>query len=145
MSVHILSGVSGSGKSSLARSFRGTVVSADDFFMVDGEYRFDATKLSLAHGSCFRTFIRLLDNRDATVIVDNTNTTAVEIAPYALGAAALGHSFRVLTLMCRTGKDLLLCAERNTHCVPLDAIKAQHERLMRREFPPWWPHMSRHL
>lgn len=147
--VKILSGVSGSGKSTTARKLRnalepGTyckVVSADDYFMVDGEYKFDPSKLSDAHGACFRDFIHTVSKGTPEydlVIVDNTNTTAVEISPYILGAQAYGWEVEVLTVMCETDDDVLACAARNTHNVPVGGIWGQHRRLCRRELMPWW-------
>lgn len=91
--VIILSGISGSGKSTYGRKLLEgalwtSVCSADDYFMVGSEYRFDASKLSLAHGQCFKKFIDLLKGGDQVVVVDNTNTSVVEIAPYVLGGQA---------------------------------------------------------
>lgn len=149
MKVVILSGVSGSGKSTKARTMwnelaAGTyckVVSADDFFMVDGEYKFDPSKLSAAHGACFKTFMDVLYFERGfydLLVVDNTNTTATEIAPYVLGAQAFGVEVEILTVMCETEDDLKVCAARNAHGVPFQGVMRQHTNLKRRELPPWW-------
>jgi len=147
--VVILSGVSGSGKSTRARKLwndlePGTyckVVSADDFFMVDGEYRFDPKKLSDAHGKCFRDFLAALQDDYALVVVDNTNTTSEEIAPYILGAQAFGWEAEILTAL--PGRMnwvdyYLMCEKRNAHGVGFETIKAQHLRIVNRRLPPWW-------
>lgn len=150
--VKILSGVSGSGKSTTARKLwnamePGTyckVVSADDYFMVDGQYKFDPTKLSDAHGKCFRDFIAALQpnavgNYDhVLVMVDNTNTTSIEVSPYILGAQAYGWEAEILTVMCETDADIKACAARNAHGVSEAAVFAQHRRLCGRELMPWW-------
>ena len=154
--VVILSGVSGSGKSTTARKLwnelePGTycrVVSADDFFMVEGVYKFDPTKLSEAHGKCFRDFIAELQpnavgkyNHDL-VVVDNTNTTSEEIAPYILGAQAFGWEVEILTSLPHPTTNwadyYAMCAARNAHGVGFDTIKAQHKRIVNRSLPPWW-------
>lgn len=70
------------------------------------------------------------------VVVDNTNTTVAEIAPYAALALAYGHELEIVTLDC----DPAIGAKRNTHGVPLAACNAMHLRLADRQLPPWWNH-----
>ena len=61
--LYLIRGLAGSGKTTLARTILdsymswdedvdGLMVCADDFFEVDGEYRFDASRLSQAHEWC---------------------------------------------------------------------------------------------
>ena len=132
--VIILSGVSGSGKSTYARTRLGSadVVSADSYFysIGGGKYAFDASKLSEAHGACFRRFIQLLQHTDEnTIVVDNTNTTTEEIAPYVLGAQAFGATCEIVTLRGEYS---------NEHGVPAGTIVAQRTRIENRKLPPWW-------
>ncbi len=50
--LYIVRGIPGSGKSTFAKQLVGAdflVCEADKYFMVDGEYKFDATKLKQAH------------------------------------------------------------------------------------------------
>lgn len=150
--VIVLSGVSGSGKSTRARKLwndlePGTyckVVSADDFFMVNDEYRFDPTKLSQAHGQCFRNFISALTSNIGyrpeyeLVLVDNTNTTTHEVSPYILGAQAYGWEVEVMTFMCESDDDVKMCAARNAHGVPFEGVLRQHSNLKQRQLMPWW-------
>lgn len=138
--VIILSGVSGSGKSSFANGLGRTYkVSADYFFLVSGEYRFDPAKLADAHAFCFRSFLSAMREGFETIVVDNTNTTAVEIAPYVLGAQAHDYSVQIITVA--VPEDALeACAARNAHGVSLQGIRAQWERLQSRQLPPWWEH-----
>jgi len=157
--VVILSGISGSGKSSYIRSISekvwypyfqsgdvgGAVVcSADHYFMSpwQGEYEFDFKKLSNAHGCCFRYFIESVQYRSPLIIVDNTSTTVEEISPYVLGAQAYDYDVEVVTLVCPSamGDDEYVrrCAERNSHGVPESGVRAQYERLCNRQLPPWW-------
>ena len=162
--VKILSGVSGSGKSTLAKNIRAVThqaathpafsvtVSADDFFMKDGKYLFDPSKLGEAHASCFRSFIEamreihtyqrrdggMMDRRNDLIIVDNTNTTVEEIAPYVLGASAFGYECEIITIMLATDDDLQKCVVRNTHKIPASVIISQQSRLLKRKLPPWW-------
>ena len=99
--VKILSGVSGSGKSTFGRGLRADLtVSADDFFVTsDNKYNFDPSKLGQAHAACFREYIHALTNLgDTLVVVDNTNTTESEISPYVLGASAFGWNVEIITI-----------------------------------------------
>jgi predicted kinase len=136
--VVILRGISGSGKSTLAKKLaqdfctenRGgwaTIVSADRYFLDDkGVYCFDASKLSKAHGECLRNFAKsVYDRSDDMIIVDNTNTTALEIAPYAQLALAFGHEVSVITVEC----DIETAVARNVHSVPRVVIINQFKRL----------------
>lgn len=137
--VFILQGVSGSGKSTWAQarlasaSERGVVcklVSADSFFLDEqGEYRFDGRKLPQAHGRCFADFLLSLGTIADEIIVDNTNSTAVEIAPYMAAVAAENSKYEQPTVnatVMRFGlTDLDVAARRNTHGTPLVAIERQ--------------------
>ena len=90
--VIIMQGISGSGKSTKAHEIAEKhsaigcrVVSADDLFTINGTYNFDPTLLGEAHKQCMRSFLAALQNPEVgLVIVDNTNTTLVEMAPYYL-------------------------------------------------------------
>lgn len=138
----ILSGVSGSGKSTYASKLvkdEGYYFSADTYFMRGGVYHFDASKLTLAHAACFRDFLDgAQQGKPDLLVVDNTNTTVAEIAPYILGAQAFGYEPEIVTIMCNTARDVESAAARNTHKVPLPAVLAQHRRLKERVLPPWW-------
>ncbi len=154
--VIVLSGVSGVGKSTYAKKLCDesshyttcTIVSADDFFTTTymngekevSEYNFDPSKLSLAHGECFRAFINALlscPGLSGLVVVDNTNTTSEEIAPYILGAQAYGWDVEIVTLYpAHTTIDE--CYARNVHGVGFAAVEAQGSRIVGRKLMPWW-------
>ena len=78
----LIRGLPGSGKSTLARSLNlEDHYEADMFFEQDGEYKFDKTKLHVAHKWCMeKTSEALKINRD--VVVSNTFTTASELTAY---------------------------------------------------------------
>lgn len=140
--AYIYCGVPGAGKSTLIERAHPTalVCSADLF---DGLYPspgvIDASKLGPAHGWCLRTFASWLiqgDYHKDEIVVDNTNTTIAELAPYAALALAYGYELSIRTLWC----DPVVAHARNTHGVPLHVVQAMHERLKTRDLPPWWPH-----
>lgn len=141
--VIILRGIPGAGKSTWVAnnaSPNAAIVSADHFFTdAHGKYNFDPTKLPLAHGTCLKNF-----NRHVTlefpheIVVDNTNTTVIEMAPYAALALAYGRTLKIVTLRCPPE----IGAARNTHGVPLAGVQAMAQRLVDQEqfIPPWWTH-----
>lgn len=158
--VIVMSGVSGSGKTTHALKLMAEYeemraitkrtdpiydcrkVSADDhFYDLDGKYKFDPSQLSEAHGACFRNFINALRDSTELVIVDNTNTTAVEIAPYMLGAQAFAYEVRIVVM--RLDDDNLKfsiaeCAKRNKHGVSIYTINRQDFNMVQSNFPPHW-------
>jgi predicted kinase len=117
--LFILQGAPGSGKSTLARRLLDlvpnlVVASADDYFVNEkGQYVFDATLLSKAHGDC-RLVARGGLVRGSSVVVDNTNIFARHAAPYVEMAAARG--IPIVYIRC-TGEY------GNVHGVPEDRVK----------------------
>jgi predicted kinase len=155
MKVIITIGVPGSGKSTYVREHfpAGKVYgcySTDDFFMKDGEYVFDGKQIGAAHAWNTRRAIEAFQDTkdsdsDGYIIIDNTNTTAIEIAAYAQPALAYGHEVELLVVHC----DPKVAAARNTHGVPKEAVLRMHKRMMNtlskspegyyRSLVPWWP------
>lgn len=145
--VAVLRGVSGSGKSTLATFLtqhalgETAIFSADHYFTApDGSYAFDPDKLPDAHAACLRAFAERLPEglpSNQLLVVDNTNTTIAEAAPYMALAAAYGWSAVLVDLEA----SWRLAAARNTHEVPLRTVEAQHARLVLNEghVPPYWP------
>ena len=144
--VIVVSGISGSGKSTYAHTLTangGVILSADDYFTGydTRPYSFDSTLLGKAHAMCFKLYVEQLQHalsEDRLVIVDNTNTTAVEIAPYMLAADAFGYLAEVHTLRCGSWNEVDMCLQRNRHEVPMRTVYAQQRRLDARELPPYW-------
>lgn len=116
--VIIFRGLPGSGKSTEAHDSGVNVVcSADDYFMVDGVYRYDASKIGEAHTWCMRQFLYALED-DFNVAVDNTNMRLFELSPYRLVALAKGYEVEVVHVVCANS----ICAKRNKHGVPAGVI-----------------------
>lgn len=96
----LMRGVSGSGKSTLAKqlaeqSSNHVIYSTDDFFMVDGQYKFDPKKIRVNHQrNQDRTYKAMKDGVEL-VIVDNTNTQAWEMKPYVEAAIKLGYEVEI--------------------------------------------------
>lgn len=129
--VVLVRGVPGSGKSTLiskivegllkAGGCSYIVCSSDHFFMVGGEYRFEASKLSQAHSTCFSRFQNALGNKDV-IFVDNTFTKLWEFENYILAAKQAGYAADIYQIEVETIAQLRQCARRNVHGVPPDVI-----------------------
>lgn len=144
----IMIGPSGCGKSRKAERLRedcrahgvpvADIFSADRLFTdsISGEYRFDASRLGEAHDRCFndyRFFASAFPNGMA--IVDNTNLTREEIAPYLM----LGRQWgKVILAVWGGGVSESELAARNVHKVPLATIQRQLELWSLLTFPAYW-------
>lgn len=146
MSAIVLQGLPGSGKSRWVRNHcpEAAVVSADLYFeekarRLGKSYKdvFDFAERQAAHHDCLRRFVALLGSEVETVVVDNTNLTAVEMSPYAQLALAFGRELRVVRIESGLSDEAL--AARNAHGVSLQALRAMRARLQRFEPAPWWP------
>lgn len=124
----IIRGWQGSGKSTLANKYTNLAFKsgataqhfeADMYFNVDGEYKFDASKLSAAHKWCQKSVSAALASGIDEVYVANTFRTVKEILPYLKIAKSLNA--KVYIEEC-TGNY------QNVHGVPqeiVDKYKAQ--------------------
>jgi len=131
--LYIMRGLPGSGKSTYAKTLGIPIVSADDFFVVDGEYLFNPRQIGLAHGQCFRRALTLAIMGDS-FCVDNTNTTTIEVAPYVAMAQAYGMKAKILTVKC----PFDIAYARQTHGVPRETCISMLTRMALFEPPPWW-------
>lgn len=145
MKVFIMRGLPGSGKSTWAKhrvieSGNATAfVSADSYHLetVDGKsvYNFKKENAKKAHDSCIREFLELL-NSDLLeeIIVDNTNTTVWEIAPYYRLAEAYGCEVEIVQFRCSAETAF----KRTIHNVPAETIARMALNLKEEKLPPWW-------
>lgn len=128
-SVFVLSGIPGSGKTGFARSVTGRecIVSADDWFTNEaGAYAFDPSRVRDAHQACKRRFIDLLLNAHThTVVVDNTNTTLLQMAFYVEAADAVGRDVHVVCFPC----SIETAKRRNVHGVPQQTIARMYAQM----------------
>jgi len=124
--LFLLRGLPGSGKSTLAKSLDGIHIEADQFFMVDGEYRFDGLKLREAHNSCLsrvKSYMYIFSGNDKSerIIVSNTFTQEWEMKPYFDIAEKYGYRVYSLIVENRHGGV-------NEHGVPDDKLKQMKNR-----------------
>lgn len=166
MRVIILAGPSGAGKTTWQKVNHPTAVvcSASDYFMNAGVYDFNGLLLGAAHGECLRNFVSALQTtgpaRPSIVVVDNTNTRQVEVAPYIALAEAYGADIEVHIWGTETGVsdvpnskrapsgrfwDAVLAA-RSAHDCPSQKC-GQHLKLANQlvwDWPRFWPRLTIH-
>lgn len=104
-------------------------------------YNFDPSLISQSHHECFRAFVSRALDAASTIIVDNTNINAAEIAPYVLAGESYGYEVEIV----RVETPLEVCLERNTHMVPREIVERMHHVFNARthqghlrEHMPWW-------
>lgn len=117
--IVIIRGIPGSGKSTLAKETYPDhlLCEADQFFYVDGEYKYDSNKIKDAHSFCYKKAKSALEN-GCNVVVANTFTRMWEMKKYI----DLGYP---CTIVEATG------SYKNIHGVPDDVVNAMRARFER--------------
>jgi len=116
----LLRGLPGSGKSTFAKTLGGIHIEADHYFMKDGEYKFDASKLKQAHEHC-RTSTEGWMVEGYNIVVSNTFTQEWEMDAYYELAGKYGY--RVYSLIVENRHDGV-----NEHGVPADKLEQMKNR-----------------
>ena len=124
--LYIVRGIPGSGKSTFAKTLGGTHFETDNFFMVDGEYKFDVTKLKVAHEWCQNSvntamILNITTDLNSTIVVSNTFTQEWEMKPYFDMAETYGY--RVFSLIVENRHGGV-----NQHGVPEDKLEIMKNR-----------------
>lgn len=140
LTLILIRGLPGAGKTSLAWKIRsGAMIAADDFFMKGDVYEFDHTRLKEAHAWCLKTtefFLSRFQLKQAhgvrspkpyTVVVHNTFTQRWEMEPYFRLAEEAGAQLVVISLFDGGLDDEQLTA-RTTHGVPQKTIAKMRSR-----------------
>jgi ABC-type lipoprotein export system ATPase subunit len=119
----LLRGVPGSGKSTFADLIGGFRCEADMYFMVDGEYKFDITRIKDAHRWCKDECESYMVREKPKVIVSNTFTQEWEMESYYKLAEQYGY--KVTSIIVENRHD-----GKNIHNVPdatLDKMRKRFE------------------
>lgn len=119
--LYLLRGLPGSGKSTLAKSIGGVHFEADQYFMVDGEYKFDPTKLSLAHKWCQARVIVSMEDEKDKIVVSNTFTQEWEMEPYF--ELAKKYEYRLFSIIVENRHGGV-----NEHGVPEEKLQQMSDR-----------------
>ena len=121
--LYCVRGVAGSGKSTFAKTLGGRHYEADMFFIdpISGEYKFDGSKIKLAHEWCqIRVEGDMVLNVDK-IVVSNTFTQEWEMEPYFELAKKYGYKVFTVIVENRHGGT-------NEHNVPEDKIEQMKTR-----------------
>jgi predicted kinase len=124
--LFLLRGLPGSGKSTLAKSLGGFHVEADMFFMKDGEYRFDGSKLKDAHEWCqnevnLAMILNHTTGANNKIVVSNTFTQEWEMKAYT--DLAESYDYNVFSLIVENRHGGV-----NDHGVPEEALTRMRNR-----------------
>lgn len=117
----IVRGVSGAGKSTLANTICNDVYSADDYFMENGEYKFNPKKLKDAHAWCKSKVESAMEWNIDLVAVANTFTREWEMQAYFDLAKQYGYVVHTIIVENRHGG-------KNCHGVPEHALQSMRDR-----------------
>lgn len=124
MKLYLIRGIPGSGKSTLAETICNgtwgncTHYEADMFFITDGVYKFDYSKIEEAHEWCLKQTESDMA-KGYSVVVSNTFTTSMELTPYFDIALLYGLMPTVITCNSNWG---------NIHNTPEDALEKMKKR-----------------
>jgi len=128
MQMIIAVGPSGCGKSHFFINYlkpQGFIeASADHFFEKSGAYQFNPRELDKAH-EFSQEEAREAISKGLKVYISNTNTREWERKPYVDLANKVGYEVWLKVF----DVDAETCAARNTHGVPLEAVKKMKERI----------------
>lgn len=119
--LFLLRGLPGSGKSTLAKSLGGKHIEADMFFMKDGEYQFDITRLRDAHQWCQNMVGSWMSDGEERIVVSNTFTQEWEMKHYYDWATDFDYKVYSLIVENRHGGV-------NEHGVPEDKLEIMKNR-----------------
>jgi len=120
----LLRGLPGSGKSTLAKALvggEGFHAEADQFFVVGGEYKFQADKLKQAHEWCQSLVQDWMFLNHPLVVVSNTFTQEWEMEPYFRMAERFGYRVSTIIVENRHFGE-------NIHGVPPEKLEAMAKR-----------------
>jgi predicted kinase len=119
--LYIVRGIPGSGKSTFANSLDCPVFEADMYFMNDGEYKFEADKLKLAHNWCKLRVEHSMEDNFQKIAVSNTFTQEWEMEAYYEMAKQYGYTVFSVIIENRHGGI-------NQHGVPEDKLQMMKDR-----------------
>ncbi len=127
--VYIMRGPSGSGKSTVAdklKGEKGVIHSTDNYFVVDGKYQFDFTKLQEYHARNLNAFCESLEKGVEVVICDNTNIKREHYQPYVNASRRAGYLFAFVVM---PKVSVEVATKRSRHGVSSDIIRKAYQEM----------------
>lgn len=140
MQVYIMRGIPGSGKSTwIKENLKNIIICSADHYHIDlqGEYKYNKLNAANAHNKCFFNYVNRASEtlyENDTLVVDNTNTTLLELAPYVRVAEAFRANYEIITIHCNPQ----LAIARNIHNVPESVIMHMHSNILTEKIPAYW-------
>jgi predicted kinase len=120
--LYIVRGIPGSGKSTFAKTLGGQHYEADMFFIDgNGEYKFDGSKIKLAHNWCMIQTQKAMVDDEPKIVVSNTFTQEWEMETYFKLAEENGYKVFTIIVENRHGGV-------NQHGVPEDKLQMMKDR-----------------
>jgi len=120
--LYIVRGIPGSGKSTFAKTLGGQHYEADMFFIDgNGEYKFDGSKIKLAHNWCMIQTQKAMVDDEPKIVVSNTFTQEWEMETYFKLAEENGY--KVFTIIVENRH-----IGTNVHNVPEEKIEQMRNR-----------------
>jgi len=136
----VLRGLPGTGKDEIAKFLnldnvageiqtgQAVILSTDQFFIKDGKFQFDKTKLKEAHEATWEAFKSAISSDSQVIIINNTNIKKFHYAHYVDYAQRHGYLTSIVIIPANDVSDREL-ATRNVHSVDQGTISK-----MRKEF-----------
>jgi predicted kinase len=121
MNLYLLRGLPGAGKSTIGKNLKTVNFEADQFFMKDGEYKFDPTKLRDAHEWCQNKVKHCMIEGIKDISVSNTFTQEWEMESYYKLAEEYGYVVFSIIVENRHGG-------KNIHNVPTEVLEKMKNR-----------------
>ena len=131
--VIFLRGISGSGKTTLCNSLSHLLgiekvvsISADNYFIKNGIYKFQMSEISEAHRSCIISMENALESSEFPyIIMDNTHTRLWHLTKAEEIAEKYGAKIFYLDIIVPDHTDFLVCLKRQRHNVPEEVLLEQ--------------------
>jgi predicted kinase len=131
--VIFLRGISGSGKTTLCNSLSHLLgienvvsISADNYFIKNGIYKFQMSEISEAHRSCIISMEKALESSEFPyIIMDNTHTRLWHLTKAEEIAEKYGAKIFYLDIIVPDHADFLVCLKRQCHNVPEEVLLEQ--------------------
>lgn len=118
--IYLVRGLPGSGKTTLVKLLDARHFETDNFFMRDGKYEFDPSKLSDAHRWC-QVNVENTMSFGKNIVVSNTFTQEWELQPYFDLAEKYGYKVISLIVENRNNTE-------SVHSVPKASIEKMKNR-----------------